>query len=202
MLWLIPAILLWGIVHSLLASIGTKQTFHRLFGETAMRGYRLFYNLFALLTFLPILYLAASLPDRPLYEIPAPYSYLLRAGQLASVLLLFIAVLQTDLLSFIGLRQLFEVEKSGPLITQGLYRYVRHPLYTFSLAILWLSPGVSLNSFVLYAALTVYVLAGIFFEERKLLRTFGREYAEYRAVTPMLIPGLKRRWNNSLPEAS
>ncbi|HSK66776.1 MAG TPA: hypothetical protein VK888_07595, partial [Anaerolineales bacterium] len=78
----------------------------------------------------------------------------------------------------------------------------RHPLYTFSLAILWLSPGVTLNSFVFYCALTLYVLVGIFFEERKLLRVFGEEYAKYRAVTPMLIPGRRLRWNNSLPEAS
>jgi protein-S-isoprenylcysteine O-methyltransferase Ste14 len=126
----------------------------------------------------------------------------MRAGQLASVVLLFAAALQTDLFSFIGLRQLVEEEKSGPLITHGLYRYVRHPLYTFSLAILWLSPSVSMNSFIFFAVLTMYVFVGIFFEERKLLRVFGEEYAKYRALTPMLIPGRKRRWNNSLPEAS
>ena len=202
MLWLILAIVLWGIVHSLLASMGFKAACQRLFGDKAMRGYRLFYNLFALLSFLPILYLMVILPDRPLYEVPAPYSYWMRVGQLASLILLFVAVFQTDLFSFVGLRQLFEEEKSGPLITQGLYRYVRHPLYTFSLAILWLSPGMTLNSFVFYCALTLYVLVGIFFEERKLLRVFGQEYAKYRAVTPMLIPGRRLRWNNSLPEAS
>jgi protein-S-isoprenylcysteine O-methyltransferase Ste14 len=202
MLWLLFAIVLWGIVHSLLASMGFKAACQRLFGDKAMRGYRLFYNLFALLSFLPILYLMVVLPDRPLYQVPAPYSYLMRAGQLASLILLFVAVFQTDLFSFVGLRQLFEEEKSGPLITQGLYRYVRHPLYTFSLAILWLSPGMTLNTFVFYCALTLYVLVGIFFEERKLLRVFGEEYAKYRAVTPMLIPGRRLRWNNSLPEAS
>lgn len=202
MLWLLLAIVLWGIVHSLLASMGFKAACQRLFGDKAMRGYRLFYNLFALLSFLPILYLMVVLPDRPLYQVSSPYSYWMRAGQLASLVLLFVAVFQTDLFSFVGLRQLFEEEKSGPLITHGLYRYVRHPLYTFSLAILWLSPGVTLNSFVFYFALTLYVLVGIFFEERKLLRVFGEEYAKYRAVTPMLIPGRRLRWNNSLPEAS
>lgn len=202
MLWLILAIVLWGIVHSLLASTGIKESFHRLFGEKVMRGYRLFYNLFAIVSFLPILYLVIVLPDRSLYQVPPPYSYLLRAGQLASVVFLFVAVIQTDMLSFAGLRQLFEEEKNGPLITGGLYRIVRHPLYTFSLAILWLSPNMSLNSLVLYLGLTLYVLAGIYFEERKLLRTFGEEYAKYRAVTPMLIPGRRSRWNYSLPEAS
>jgi protein-S-isoprenylcysteine O-methyltransferase Ste14 len=104
-----------------------------------------------------------------------------------------VAVFQTDLLSFVGLRQLFEAEKTGALITGGLYRYVRHPLYTFSLSILWLSPNMSVNSFVVYAALTLYILVGIVFEERKLIREFGQEYEAYRSVTPMLIPGI--HWN-------
>lgn len=113
------------------------------------------------------------------------------AGQGISALLLLIAVLQTDVFSFVGLRQLFEEEKPGKLVTSGLYRMVRHPLYTFSLAILWFSPTVSLNSFFVYVSLTVYILIGIYFEERKLLREFGQEYERYRSVTPMLIPFLK-----------
>jgi protein-S-isoprenylcysteine O-methyltransferase Ste14 len=36
--------------------------------------------------------------------------------------------------------------------------------------------------------LTVYILIGALFEERKLLREFGEAYAEYRRRTPMLIP--------------
>jgi protein-S-isoprenylcysteine O-methyltransferase Ste14 len=53
----------------------------------------------------------------------------------------------------------------------------------------------SLNSFVVYAALTLYVFVGIIFEERKLLREFGNDYANYRSATPMLIPGLNYLWN-------
>ena len=53
----------------------------------------------------------------------------------------------------------------------------------------------TLNSFVVYLALTLYVLVGIIFEERKLLREYGQDYANYRAVTPMLIPGLNFLWN-------
>ena len=116
-------------------------------------------------------------------------------GQGISVFLLFVAVLQTDVLSFAGLRQLIEEERTGKLVTHGLYRFVRHPLYTFSLLILWLSPKVTINSFIVYLALTLYVLVGAFFEERKLLREFGQEYAKYRSVTPMLMPGLKLRGN-------
>jgi protein-S-isoprenylcysteine O-methyltransferase Ste14 len=113
------------------------------------------------------------------------------AGQVLSLILLSASAMQTDLLSFAGLRQLLEEEKRGSLVTGGLYRSVRHPLYTFSLLILWLSPSMSLNSLVVYASLTVYILIGIYFEERKLLREFGQDYADYKSSTPMLIPSLK-----------
>ena len=195
MFWLILAIALWGVFHSLLASIGIKDLFCRAFGDGFMKSYRLFYNIYAVISIVPVLYLMVTLPDHNLYRLPAPYDYVMRVGQGASIFLLFVAAFQTDLLSFVGLRQLFEEEKSGPLITSGLYRFVRHPLYTFSLLILWFSPSMSLNSFIVYSALTIYVLIGIVFEERKLLREFGQEYAEYRSVTPMLIPGLNFLWN-------
>lgn len=195
MLWLILAVAIWGIVHSLLASTGIKDLFRRTLGNGFMKFYRLFYNVFAVLSILPVLYLMITLPDEPLYQVPAPFSYVMRVGQVLSVVLLFVSVLQTDILSFAGLRQLLAEEKTGRLITSGLYRFVRHPLYTFSLLILWLSPNMSVNTFVVYLALTVYILVGIYFEEQKLLREFGQEYAEYRAMTPMLIPGLRFAWN-------
>jgi len=160
-----------------------------------MKSYRLIYNVYAVISILPVLYLMITLPDRELYRVSAPYDYLMRVGQGASIFLLFVAVFQTDLFSFVGLRQLFKEEKPGTLITSGLYQFVRHPLYTFSLLILWFSPRLSLNSFIVYAALTFYVLIGIIFEERKLLREFGQEYTNYRSVTPMLIPGLNFLWN-------
>ena len=191
MFWLIFATVLWGVVHSLLASIGFKNFLRRILGNRFMNFYRLLYNIFALVSILPILYLMVSLPDKTLYQAPVPWSYLMRAGQALSALFLFIAVLQTDALSFAGLRQLFQEEETGSLVTSGLYRSVRHPLYTFSLLILWLSPSMSINAFIVYSAFTVYILIGIVFEERKLVREFGNVYLEYKSRTPMLFPGPK-----------
>jgi protein-S-isoprenylcysteine O-methyltransferase Ste14 len=195
MAWLILSIVLWGIVHSLLASLGFKDFLRSSLGSEFMRSYRLLYNLFAVFSFAPVLYLMMTLPDRSLYRVPAPWSHIMLAGQGISAVLLVASVLQTDVLSFVGLRQLFEAEKTGDLVTNGLYRLVRHPLYTFSLFVLWLSASMSMNSFIVYAALTIYVLIGIVFEERKLLREFGRQYANYRSATPMLIPGAKSGGN-------
>lgn len=191
MFWLILAIAIWGIVHSVTASFGFKEFLRRTIGTRFMRLYRLLYNVLSVLSFAPILYLMVVLPDKGLYQVPPPLSYMMLAGQGISVVFLIVAVLQTDTLSFVGLRQLFEEEKPGRLVTKGFYRFMRHPLYTFGLLTLWLSPNVTVNSFIVYVSLTVYILVGAYFEERKLLREFGREYEEYRSITPMLIPGRK-----------
>ncbi len=185
---LLFALAIWGVVHSFLASHLAKDLFRLKAGS--MDFYRLAYNIFAGISFLPIIYLMATLPDQPVYQVSAPWSYLMLGGQAFAALMLLTAFLQTDSLSFVGLRQLFEKEKMGALVTRGLYRVVRHPLYTFGLLLVWLSPGVSQNSLTVYIGATLYTLIGAYFEERKLLHDFGEAYAEYKRKTPMLIPGL------------
>lgn len=185
---LLLALAIWGVVHSFLASHTAKEIFRLKIG--GIDFYRLAYNVFAGVSFLPILYLMATLPNRVVYEIPSPWNLVMFGGQLLSVILLLVAFLQTDALSFVGLRQLFEEDKSGALVVHGLYKVVRHPLYTFSLLFLWLSPSVSQNSLTVYIGATLYILIGAYFEERKLLREFGEAYDSYKKSTPMLIPGL------------
>jgi len=190
-LLILLSILLWGLVHSLLASNAFKSWLKDLIGKSLMRGYRLAYNFFSLLSFFPVLYLVATLPDAPLYSIPTPISFVMILGQAAAVVLLIIGVLQTDTFYFIGLRQLFEQEKPAKFVTGGLYHLVRHPLYTAGLLFLWLSPRVTVNSFVMVLSATVYIFIGAYFEERKLVREFGAAYMEYKSQTPMLIPWMK-----------
>jgi len=191
MFWLIFSVAVWGVIHEWMASLKFKESLRRILGNNSIRFYRLFYNVFSVVSIAPIFYLMITLPDQDFYQIPTPWSYVLLAGQGLSVVLLFVAVLQTDVLAFVGLRQLFQEEQTGKLVTRGFYRMVRHPLYTFGLLALWLSSSVSLNAFIVYIGLTIYILVGIYFEERKLLREFGQTYADYQSVTPMLIPGFR-----------
>ena len=189
------SLVLWGIIHSLLASLFIKDLVRGLVGPTLFRLYRLGYNVFAAASFLPVLYLMRSLPDQWVYSVPPPWSYFFIGGQFLSALLLLLALTQTDVLSFIGLSQIYKNQESSALVTKGLYRYVRHPLYTFSLLFLWLTPTLTQNSIVVFLGATIYVLIGAWFEERKLIKNFGQAYAEYQLITPMLIPYPKFRRN-------
>ncbi len=79
----------------------------------------------------------------------------------------------------------------GHLVITGVYRHVRHPLYSAGIVFIWLLPVMTVNVLAINIALTLYVLVGAYFEERKLRSKFGQEYIDYAAVTPMFIPFLK-----------
>jgi len=194
--WLVLAVLIWGVVHSVMASLEAKDWAQRVLGNGVMRFYRLSYNIFSVISFAPILWLMAVLPDQVLYSIPVPWVYLSVSGQFGALVMLVVGVFQTDTLSFIGLRQLIEGEKrSSQLVTRGLYRWVRHPLYSAGLLLIWLTPVMSINSLIVIISASIYIIVGALFEERKLEREFGVAYMEYKAATPMLVPGLVPRRN-------
>lgn len=192
---LIFAIVLWGYVHSLLVTPGTRARVRQWFGAGSDRWYRLAYNIFSIVTFIPILGLVAMDPGETLYVIPTPWSYLALAGQLLAVAALGVGLLQTGLWTFLGFEQLLVKSKEGnaQMVTGGLYRWVRHPLYTAGLVFIWLTPVMTVNLLVLNIGLTIYLVVGAIFEERKLVREFGAAYRDYQENVPMLIPGMIRR---------
>jgi len=200
MLWLVLSVLLWGLLHSLLASLKVKELARQVFGARVNRFYRLAYNVFAGVSFLPVLLVMFLVPDRTLYFVPLPWSGLMMLGELLAVAALVIGFRQTDTWEFLGLRQLGESDRPSKLTTSGLYRYVRHPLYSAGLAFIWLMPLMTVSVLAINIALTVYVITGAYFEERKLRSEFGQDYADYMAITPMFIPFLKG--NKSRRESS
>ena len=76
--------------------------------------------------------------------------------------------------------------------TPGLYRIVRHPIYVGWLMIFWAAPTMTVAHLVFALVTTAYILVAIQLEERDLIDAFGRDYAEYRRRTPMLIPRIGR----------
>jgi protein-S-isoprenylcysteine O-methyltransferase Ste14 len=194
--WIILlSVLVYGIVHSLLATLGAKAKARQWFGASTDRWYRLAYNAFGILTFLPILGLVAAYPGERLYVIPVPWTYLALAGQLLALLVLLFGLLQTGIWSFLGFEQMLVASPTSQpkMVTSGLYRWVRHPLYTAGLAFIWLTSVMTSGLLALNVGLTIYLVVGTIYEERKLVREFGEAYTSYQKQTPMLIPGLIRR---------
>ena len=81
------------------------------------------------------------------------------------------------------------------LVVDGLYRYVRNPMYLGMALFLigeWLIWGSNLRSALIY--LGVFAIAAFLFviahEEPTLAQKFGNEYLEYRRNVPRFVPRL------------
>lgn len=84
-----------------------------------------------------------------------------------------------------------EVRERHQLVTRGVYRIVRHPMYS---AFWLMAVGQALLLSNVVAGLAGLVGFGILYflriaeEERMMLNTFGEEYREYMKRTPRIIP--------------
>lgn len=196
---------LFGLLHSLTASLAAKALARRWAGERNAEGlYRLGYNLLTVLTVWPPFALALLLPDgAPLWRIPTLLLYLTVPVQLAGLFGMALSLWRVDLPRFLGLRQLAwwlhppspEARTSTPgeepgmrLRTDGVHGWVRHPLYFFSLVVLYLMPVMTPNRLAFTLGVHAYFWIGSIFEERKLVVAFGEAYREHQRRVPRLFP--------------
>ena len=86
-----------------------------------------------------------------------------------------------------------EVREKHQLVTQGVYRTLRHPMYS---AFLLYSTGQALVVPNWIAGPSYAVAMSLLFafrlgpEERMMLEEFGKDYEAYRARTKRLVPGI------------
>ena len=113
-------------------------------------------------------------------------------------LLVLVSTFQIDHFELFGLKQVLArvTERPAPgarFRTPLLYRYVRHPLYAGLLLTLWSVPVMTSGRLLFALGCSAYILIGIAFEERDLLREFGERYRGYREQVGMLVPQLRSR---------
>lgn len=86
-----------------------------------------------------------------------------------------------------------EVREQHQLVTEGIYRRIRHPMYS-ALALYSIGLALVIPNWVAgpsnLIALAILFLCRIRAEERMMVDGFGDEYAAYAARTKRLIPGV------------
>jgi len=184
----------FAVLHSLLADPRFKSRAKKVFGETFDRWQRLAYVLLALFMVLPFLYILIFLPDKTLYIIPAPWSWLMAGGQILAAVALLLTLSQTGVYYFLGLSQLRGAREpagqEGGLVTDGFYSHIRNPLFFFAAVFLWLSPVMTEDLLAFIILTMIYFYLGARHEERSLKEEFGREYEDYKERVPMFLPRL------------
>lgn len=195
-LLMVFAMALFSIVHSILARLPIKAWVGRRMGKRAYEGlYRLGYNALAGITFLPVLYILFFMPGGRVWSFDGLAALPFRLLQLTGIIGLTISLLQIDLGRFIGTRQMRAYLNGDPLPlppeplkTNGVYGLVRHPLYLFSLLVLWFTPNMTSTALVFVITATIYFVLGSILEERTMVKLFGQTYQQYQQRVPWLVP--------------
>ena len=194
--WILLAIAVYGVIHSLLASLWMKELAKKWFGEQICRAYRFLFVIVATIGALGLVYFVVALPDARIYFLKMPWIVLTITVQVLCLAGGLAGLRQTGIFEFLGIRRLLhpELERPPVLVISGMYYWVRHPLYVCGLLFIWLMPAMTWNILAFNIGITVYVTIGVFLEEKKLLVEFGEQYADYQKRVPMLFPGfwLKR----------
>lgn len=177
----------FGLVHSLLAT----ETGGNFLKNITGYYWRLVYNLIAVLHIGAILWLGGFLFTNPHFiDFTGQQVRGLFVLKIIGWSIFVVALWPYDLKRLVGITYIKEKSCNLPaedLRTSGFNRYTRHPAYSAGLVIIWSRVATNLDVATAIFA-TIYIVIGLYFEERKLTRLYGQEYKTYKARVPALIP--------------
>ena len=128
--------------------------------------------------------------------VPGSLAYHLSTAGLALSLFLFFDCFKftTSFWQWLGVKQV-AVKLAGKKMPayykvrkEGVKRYIRFPHHTCLIFFFWLHPVMTLDTFFLAIAATVYLYVGTYHQDLRGLRLIGKEWEDYRAHTNLLLP--------------
>ncbi|SFM29239.1 methyltransferase family protein [Methanolobus profundi] len=187
----------FAAIHSLLASLPFKRFIRRSLGSKADGLYMPVYNLIAVITIIPLVYLLYKNPGEFLYIVPSPWKWFMVGGQIIAAII-GPRALRDAPQRFQLRRQLSapSTSEAGPLDIHGVYRWIRDPFLFSGLVIMWLTPFMTTNLLIIYFLTTIYLIMGSLHWESRLVAQFGDEYREYQKNVHRIVPRLKAYYKN------
>ncbi len=188
-------VILWSIwcgLHSMLISLTVTDWLRKRFPD-GFRFYRIAYNLFALVTVVPVLRYAASLRTDPVIVWGGPWRPVPVLLGLGALFFFIAGSRRYDSLQFFGIRQLkgenarSGLASDGRLDTGGILSIVRHPWYSAGILLVWIRP-MDMAAILSNLVICGYFMIGAWLEERKLRQRFGRQYVAYQQRVSMFFP--------------
>lgn len=142
--------------------------------------------------FVPFIYIFTGLLNRYDFSVPFIIRILFSAGLALDVY--FFYIIHKELGA--NWSPILEIKTKQNLIKTGVYKYIRHPMYTQSWLWVIFQGIVSANWFVLtFGVLTwgFMYFTRVFSEENMMVEEFNEEYVEYLQHTGRLLPKLSWR---------
>jgi len=153
----------------------------------AEHHYRLFYSVFGIITTMIWLWAIYQLTDAPLYQVDGFMVYILYATQTVGLMIAMAAFIPIDGAVFLGLRK--AEQSNDPFIVQGVFKYVRHPMYAGFMLVLLAKPEQTEIGLHFALAVSLYFILGSKLEEKRMLVEHP-DYAEYKQRVGAFIPKL------------
>ncbi len=182
----------WCVMHSALISIKVTDLIKHIMGDK-YRFYRLLFNTFSVVTFVPLLIYSRHLRTEPLFTWVGYMRILQYCLIILAAVLLLMGARHYSILQFLGIQQILRkkfgvsLTGSGEFDSSGILSMVRHPWYLAVIILLW-ARDLDPVRIIYNAVLSAYLLIGTLLEERKLVLEFGDKYKLYQDQVSMFIP--------------
>ena len=186
----IGLLLLWGIQHSVMAREGFKDYISNIIpAHTERSTYVLLSTLilaFLMYHWQPIEGIVWQVQE-PILQTGLWFLFAL------GWLLVIVSTFLTDHFDLFGLRQtwLHFVKKTYSPVSfteRFLYRWIRHPMMSGLFLAFWALPTMTLGHLVFSIGMSLYILIGLHFEEKGLVKSLGVPYEDYQKRTAKIIP--------------
>jgi len=85
---------------------------------------------------------------------------------------------------------LYQFEQTTKLVDRGIFKYIRHPLYSSLVFLTWgiLLKNPDLHLLIVSIVSTIFLYITAVFDERECIQYFGDKYNDYRKRSKMFIP--------------
>lgn len=138
-------------------------------------------------TFIPLVYIFTPLLDFADYTLPSVISIICVGFVILGLVILRKAHIDLG----VNYSQDLEIKEEHVLVTGGIYKYIRHPMYATGFLISIAQIGLLQNwiaGFSGVIVLSFFYLLRVPVEEEMMIKTFGEDYLSYRRQTKRLIP--------------
>lgn len=183
---------IWGVSHTAMARSGFKRWLTQIIPEPAERST---YVLVAGIVSFLLVGLWQPI-DGTLWSVQSQLLSMVIWGLfLFGWAYLLAASFAIDHFDLFGLRQVYLYFKNQPreplkFVKRAMYSFSRHPIQTGVLIGSWAIPTMTMTHFAMSLGFTIYILIGLWFEERDLVSEIGEPYLEYRKQAGKFLPKL------------
>lgn len=186
-------IFLFGLQHSAMARKSFKEWWTNHIPRPAERST---YVLFSSLALILLMAFWQPLPG-VIWNVETTWATLiLDWGFWLGWLVIFLSTWMIDHFNLFGIKQVWnymrDKDPNPPKFMEpGFYKYVRHPLMLGFFIAFWSISDMTLGHLIFSTGMSLYILVGVYFEEKAMVRRFGKKYKNYRERVPKFVPGVK-----------